>query len=82
MDRKKIIDLVIKSFENSTSKKLTACTLVLCIVAIHACWLIYACKNKDFSLLTFILPADMAGVFSILGITYYEKKNKTETVNQ
>lgn len=59
-----------------SSRKLTAFAITICIVLCNLVWLIYAYKQKDFSLLIALISADISFVLALLGMTSYSK-NKT-----
>lgn len=71
---KEFISNLIASFNNKgdgfSSKKLTAFTLVSCVVAAHIKWIALA----DFSQLVPVLTCDFAFISVLFGINVYDKK--------
>lgn len=84
---KEIIDNLLNSFSDNkvgySSKRLTAFMLTVCIVAIHAKWILLG----DFSQIEMVLTIDYSMIATLFGLTTYQKikentTTKVETVEQ
>jgi len=80
---KQIITKLINSFDNKSigfsSKKLSAFTIILCVIAIHIKWL----SLGNFSQLEMILTIDYTFIATLFGINEYGKfkKGKNERIH-
>lgn len=63
-----------------SARKLTAWSIVVCVLVAHAAWLKYAFVHEDFSLFDPTLLIDYAFIGALLGMTSYSanqaNKNK------
>jgi hypothetical protein len=74
---KKIIEYFMSAFDThskgASARKVSAFSIMLCIVVAHAAWIKKCFMENDFSLLTTVLTIDYAFVGGLLGLTTYEK---------
>jgi len=80
---KKVIEYFISAFDTyskgASARKVSAFSIMLCIIVAHAAWIKKCFMENDFSLLTTVLTIDYAFVGTLLGLTTYEKiKLKTD----
>jgi hypothetical protein len=85
---KELIRKVLGSFDTFTknafsARKLTALSIMLCVIVAHIAWLKHAFVKEDFTLLAEVLMIDYGMISLCLGMTTYEaiKNKKNETKN-
>lgn len=68
-------ELILKSFRDSTSKKLSAFAIMLCVALIHLTWLRKVYNENQFAIayIPEILIIDLGFIATCLGITAFEK---------
>ena len=78
-------DNILNSFSNEkggwSARKLTTFAVTILIISAHIKWLL-ACKiSSDFGLLPEILLIDFSAIFSLLGLTTWERLKKFSNTN-
>lgn len=77
---------ILNSFSNEkggwSARKLTSFAITILIVSAHIKWLMTCKLSSDFGLLPEILLIDFSAVFSLLGLTTWERIKKYNDVDK
>ena len=78
-----IIKWFLATFDNYTKgasgRKMTAFAVTLCVIAMHAAYIIHLFKSKDFSLFPEILIIDFGFIAALFGLTTYQNLKRNAT---
>jgi hypothetical protein len=84
---KELVRKILGSFDTVTknafsARKLTALSIMICVIVAHIAWLKHAFVKEDFMLLAEVLMIDYGMIALCLGMTTYEAiKNKKNEKN-
>jgi hypothetical protein len=71
------------AFENkvngASARKLSAFSIMVCVLVAHAAWLRKAFMENDFTLLSTVLTIDYTFILTLLGLTTWQQIQKTKT---